>query len=90
MLGFTTQGSHSGHKYKLRRYGNAYSQGSDQGADMIEEEESEEVRSQSGEKQDSEEDLSKSVDHVSENEDGRAINKEISYRKWRSVLLKSG
>jgi hypothetical protein len=57
---------------------------------MIEEEESEEVRSQSGEKQDSEEDLSKSVDHVSENEDGRAINKEISYRKWRSVLLKSG
>ena len=57
---------------------------------MIEEEESEEVRSQSGEKQDSEEDLSKSVDHVSENEDCRTINKEISYRKWRSVLLKSG
>ena len=74
----------------MRRFANHYSQESDQGNDAIEGEEDDEIKSLSGERMnESEDDLSNS-DRVSENDEGKTQNKETSFRRWRSVLLKSG
>ena len=54
--------------------------------------ESEEPRSRSIERpiSESEEESLKSAEGASGNEDGRGASKESAFKRWRSVLLKSG